>query len=57
MKPEAFRNLDSLCKVLIEKATYHLEKLFRRYEKEMPREVGEYRIGLTPNGPEFLRLS
>jgi hypothetical protein len=34
-----------------------MEKLYKRYEKDLPSNIGEYRIGLSTNAPEFLKLA
>jgi hypothetical protein len=56
IKPKAFENLNGLCKILVDKTSYHMDKLYKRYQKELPIDIGEYRIGLDPNGPDFIKL-
>jgi hypothetical protein len=41
MKPEAFKTLNCLCKLLVDKTHYHIGKLYKRYEKDLPDEIGE----------------
>ena len=34
-----------------------MAKLYNRYNKDLPNDIGEYRIGLVANGPEFIKIS
>lgn len=56
IKPEGIQNLSRLCEVLIGKCDYHALKLRNRYRRYFPTAIGQYRMGVRANEPEFKKV-
>jgi hypothetical protein len=42
-----------LCRILQEKTDYHVSKLFKRYKRRVPQQVGEYAINISDQAGDF----
>ena len=52
-RPPLLPSIVELCRQLQEKTEYHEDKLFERYRKEVPNQVGEYAVNVYEQAGDF----